>query len=76
MTRPRLERVVRLTVRDTGLTNGSWAPVRADGQYLVVMPSFVARGGVRFDFLEDLPRVELGTHFQESRVKLRVKGEI
>lgn len=45
------ERVSKIIIRDTNSEQGEWSELNAGSVYRIVMPSFVARGGSRFDFM-------------------------
>jgi len=54
------ERVSRLTIRNTNSHHGDWSDIDLNGRYKIVMPSFIARGGSRYTFLENLDSEDTG----------------
>ena len=57
---PAGERVSQLIIRNTNSYHGDWSELDLNGRYKIVMPSFIARGGSRYSFLENLDSEDTG----------------
>lgn len=57
------ERVVRLLVRDSSSMSGNMAPAKANVTYHIGMPSFIARGGSRFAFMNGVSSEDTSNTF-------------
>ena len=53
-------RVVSIQIRDTSNPNGEHAPLKNNSIYRIGMPSFIARGGSNYAFMEDIPYEDTG----------------
>lgn len=60
LTKPTRSRVSRLLIRDTSNPSGGLEPIKEDATYRICMPSFIARGGSRYEFMEDIPHNDVG----------------
>jgi ABC-type sulfate transport system substrate-binding protein len=54
------QRVSRLIIRNTNSYHGDWSDLDSNGRYKIVMPSFIAKGGSRYSFLEKLDPEDTG----------------
>lgn len=53
-------RVVSIHIRDTNNIYGGMAPLKDDVLYHIGMPSFIANGGSRYAFMENVPKNSTG----------------
>jgi hypothetical protein len=53
-------RVVSITIRDTSNPDGEHAPLKLDSVYRIGMPSFIARGGSNYAFMDTIPHEDTG----------------
>lgn len=60
LTKPPGSRVKGLFVRDTSNPDGGMSAVKENVTYKIGMPSFIAKGGSRYAFMENLYHVETG----------------
>ena len=60
LNKPPGSRVKSLYIRDTSITDGGMNPVKDEVVYKIGMPSFIARGGARYSFMESISHVETG----------------
>ena len=60
MNKPSGSRVKSLYIRDTSNTDGGMSLVKDENTYKIGMPSFIARGGARYEFMENIYHVETG----------------
>lgn len=59
------ERVLHIMIRDTSDPAGPLAPLNLNSVYLIGMPSFIARGGSRYAFMENILHEDTG-NFEPS----------
>lgn len=59
------ERVLHIMIRDTSDPAGPLAPLNLNSVYRIGMPSFIARGGSRYAFMENIPHEDTG-NFEPS----------
>lgn len=60
LNKPPGSRVKSLYIRDTSSPNGGMNVVKEEITYKIGMPSFIARGGARYAFMESISHVETG----------------
>ena len=60
VTKPPVSRVVSIQIRDTTNLYGGMAPLKENSLYYIGMPSFIANGGSRYAFMEDIPKNSTG----------------
>ena len=53
-------RVASITIRDTSNPDGDHAPLKLESVYRIGMPSFIARGGSNYAFMDTIPHVDTG----------------
>ena len=53
-------RVASITIRDTSNPDGEHAPLKLESVYRIGMPSFIARGGSNYAFMDTIPHVDTG----------------
>lgn len=54
------ERVLHIMIRDTSDPAGPLAPLKNESVYRIGMPSFIARGGSRYAFMESIEHIDTG----------------
>lgn len=60
LSKPSGSRVARIYIRDTSNFYGGMTPLKNDQLYRIGMPSFIANGGSRYEFMENVPKNSTG----------------
>jgi 2',3'-cyclic-nucleotide 2'-phosphodiesterase (5'-nucleotidase family) len=60
LSKPSGSRVASIYIRDTDNPQGGMAPIKNEQTYRIGMPSFIANGGSRFSFMENVLKNNTG----------------